>query len=371
MRQPRLFAGVYVFTCVGVLASALAVNVMGNASGLFPSPLFPPLSERAWKTRRLDDAVRADRPPKVIVLGSSRVMQIQPQYIRAITGKAAFNYGVSTATPTDYLTQLRYLLKIGCRPDLVLLGVDESSFHGKRRPEELQTLGHLGLFMEMPSSENLDILAESLRGIDLGTTLRSLSKLVGKKRSNLRRVEAAGNILLEDGYLIYCKHVRKLEDGTFDQAANIAADVGREARVALMHQSLLQPTSEKMDHFEQFLAIARAEGIEVRVVFLPLHPDYERRLFTEELSRARSAMSQNIQRTCVKYGAVYRDFTKLASYGGDPKEFYDSQHQTAINTRRMVNAIVGVTAGNALAAHLPTDSDILKHLPRVTTLTKE
>lgn len=371
MRQPKLFVGIYIFTCAGVLASAIVVNVLGNANGLFPSPLFPPLAERAWKTRRLDEAVQEGRPPKIIVLGSSRVMQIEPQYLQAITGKTAFNYGVSTATPTDYLTQLRYLLKIGCKPDMVLLGVDESAFHDERRPEELQSLGHPGLFMEVPFSENLDILAESFRGIDLRTTQRSLSRLFKNKRPVPRPVESAGNILLEDGYLIYCKHVRKMQNGTFDQAANVAADVRRADFVAVLRQSLLQPNPRKLDQFEQFLALARTEGIELRVMFLPLHPEYERRLFTEPMSRARVAMSQNLRRTCAKYGVAYRDFTELASYGGDPKEFYDAQHQTSTNTRRMVNAVVGVTVPEATAAHLPTDNYILAHLPRVTTLTTE
>lgn len=370
MRQTRLFAVVYVFACAGALASALIVNLLGNDSRLFPSPFFPASSERAWKTRRLDDAVRESRPPKIIILGSSRVMQIQPKYVQAITGKTTFNYGVSTATPTDYLTQLRYLLSIGCRPEIVLLGVDEFAFRYEYRPSEMETLGHLGLFMKMPFPENLETLVGCLRRIDLGTTRQSLSRLVRKKQPVARGIEDVGNILLEDGYLIYCNHVRKMEDGTFDQAANIASNVGREDGIAMLLESLLRPNPRKLDRFEEFLSLSRAEGIEVRVMFLPLHPDYEKQRLTEQLLQARSAMSQDLQRICTEYGVVYRDFTQLASYDGDPKEFYDAVHQTPVNTRRMVNVLFGITARDVVA-DLPTDSDILKHLPPVTTLTTE
>jgi hypothetical protein len=368
--QQRRFAGIYVATCAGALALALIVNLLGNVNNGFPSPFFPAFSERAWKTRRLDDAVRESRPPKILILGSSRVMQIEPKYVQAITGKTTFNYGVSTATPADFLAQLRYLLSIGCRPETLLVGVEERSFHHPSRSWEMETLGHLRLFMKMPFPENLDILIGSLRGISLRSTARSLERLVGMNRS-ARRIEDVDQLLLEDGYLIYCNHVRETANGTFNQAVNIAESVGREDGAAELRESVLRPDPRQLALFEEFLTLSRAEGIEVRVMFLPMHPDFERQRFTGQLSRARSAMGRNLQRICTEYDATYLDFTDLASYGGDPREFYDTIHQTPINTRRMMNVLFGIRARDDVATHLPTDSDILKHLPPVTTLTPE
>ena len=371
MKPTMWFAGIYILSCVGSLAVAFGINVLGNTTGLFPSSLFPARSERAWKTRRLDEAVRDCRPPQVIILGSSRVMQIQPKYVQAITGKTTFNYGVSTATPTDYLTQLRYLLHIGCRPEIVVLGLDEFAFHYRYKPWEIETLGHFGLFREMPFPENLDVLVRTLGRIDLGTTRLSLSRIVRRKRSVTRSIEDVGDILLDDGYLIYANDVRKMEAGTFNQAANISADIANnEGIFCILQESLLCPNPRKLDRFDEFLSLSKANGIEVRVMFMPLHPDFERQRFTEQLSQARSALNQDLQRICRKYGALYRDFTKLASYDGDPKEFYDAERQTHRNTRKMLNVLFGIKAGDIMV-DLPTDSDILKHLPPVTTLTTD
>src|SRR5690348_3987830 len=80
-----------------VLAALFAVNVVGNSTGLFPSDRNPSMAERAWKTRRVDDAVRRKREPGVMILGSSRVMQIQPAYVEGLTKEPTFNYGVSAA----------------------------------------------------------------------------------------------------------------------------------------------------------------------------------------------------------------------------------------------------------------------------------
>jgi hypothetical protein len=61
------------------------------------------------------------------------------------------------------------------------------------------------------------------------------------------------------------------------------------------------------------------------------------------------------------------DFTDLATYDGDPMQFYDAVHQTPINTRRMINVLFRLKASDAVVI-LPTDGEILKHLPPGTTL---
>ncbi len=367
MNPSKRFSGIYLLSCFGLLALAVSVNVVGNSTNLFPSSLFPPLTDRAWKTRRLDEAVRDRRPPEVIILGSSRVMQIQPKYVEAVTGKRAFNYGVAVATPIDYLTQLRYLLSIGCRPKMILLGVDEFAFRFGYGRGGAQTLGHLGLFQEMPYPENRDAIATAFESIDLGTTQDSLLRFMRKRKRNL---EDAGDVLLDDGYLIFVNFVRKKEEGTFDLAANIAADVKHEDLTGDLQDALLRQNPRKLAVFKEFLSLAQAEGIEVRVMFLPLHPDFERQRLTERLAKARLAMTQNLQTICSRYGVLYRDFTNLGSYDGDPNEFYDAVHQSPVNSRRMINALFSIKASDVVA-DLPGDSYILKHLPPVTTLTTE
>ncbi len=382
-KETKWFAGIYVLSCVGSLAVALGINALGNETGLFPSTLFPATTERAWKTRRLDETVRDGRPPKVIILGSSRVMQIQPKYVRGATGKTAFNYGVSGATPTDFLVQLRYLLKSGCRPDVVILGIDENAFAETGLSGD-ELLGHLGLFLEVPFPKNIKILASVIRRCDIGTTWASLGRLLrrvplvdrtlrglgrpGRPGNSSPKVEDADIMFLEDGYLIYCNHMRAKAEGTFDLQDGIERRVqayGEEIRAAI-----LRPDPQSRKEFERLLSLARVNGIEVRVMVTPFHPEFERKVFDAEAREARYELRQYIRNTSASFGASFADLSDLASYDGDPNQFFDAYHQTPVNTQRMVNVLFSLPA-RTVVANVPTDLEIMANPPRITSLTKE
>ena len=119
------------------------------------------------------------------------------------------------ATPTDFLAQLRYLLKIGCRPDLIIVGVDENTLISFDRPNQVGILGHVGLFLEVPCPNNLRIIGRAVSLCGPSTTRDSLLRLL-KPQPAKRNIAAVGDILLEDGYLVYCDKAREIQAGTFD-----------------------------------------------------------------------------------------------------------------------------------------------------------
>ena len=92
-----------------IYLAALAINVLGNGQGMFPSPLNPSMWERPWKARRIE-SLGVEARPEIVVLGSSRMMQVDPKQIEAITGKRAFNFAVPRARPLDFLTQVRFMV---------------------------------------------------------------------------------------------------------------------------------------------------------------------------------------------------------------------------------------------------------------------
>jgi hypothetical protein len=122
-----------------------------------------------------------------------------------------------------------------------------------------------------------------------------------------------------------------------------------------------------MQLFDQFLALARDNRISVRVMLLPLHPYYERQVMTPQLSILRDQAKRRLDAICRSRGAVFRDFTSLASYDGDPNEFWDGAHQTPENLRRMLNVAFD-DAPRFVAVRVTSDFELLEHLPAVTTL---
>jgi hypothetical protein len=165
---------------------------------------------------------------------------------------------------------------------------------------------------------------------------------------------------LEDGYLIYCHHMRAKTRGAFDLQDGIKKSPREEIRAAI-----LKPDSRSQRLFEEFLSLARANGIEVRVMVTPFHPDFERRAFDGEVREARHEVRRYLRDACASFGASFADLSDLSSYEGDPTQFYDACHQTPVNTQRMINVLFRLPA-RTVVADVPTDLEIMANLPPIT-----
>ena len=129
----------------------------------------------------------------------------------------------------------------------------------------------------------------------------------------------------------------------------------------------MRPTERKTQLFTEFLDLARANHIEVRVAFLPLHPDYEEAALTPSMRGIRAELGRELQTLCAERHCTYRDFTSLASYQGSRDEFWDGAYQTPENLRRMINVLFDLPP-EKVVAKVPTDDEILRHPPAITTL---
>jgi hypothetical protein len=384
MQRTRWFAGVYILSFAGSLLLALGINVLGNTTGRFPSSLFPATSERAWKTRRLDEAVREGHPPEVVIFGSSRAMQIQPRYVQAITGMTVFNYAVSNGTPTEGLIQLRYLLKIGCRPKVIILGVDENLFVNDQlvdlRLVRDDLLGHTGLFAEVPFFEKLRILSSSFRRCDLSTTKKSLGRLarlvpwvddvlglLGRRTTVSNQHKLPGQMFLEDGYVVHCCS----EDNNAKAARDLAVAIQKCIKkfCVPVRMAIQNPDAKSQRDFEEMLSLARANGIQVRAIVTPYHPDFERDVFDEKTWTGRRRLKDYLGTTCERLGALLTDLTDVRSFEGDPWEFLDSHHQRPRNLQRMINVAFGLPA-NSVATLVPSDREIAANPPPFNSATR-
>ena len=200
----------------------MVVNLRGNGAGLFPCKTNPSVSERPWKTRRLEEHFKHKNAPKVLVMGSSRMMQVQPPYLAAVTGKPVFNYAVSTAGPLDWLAQLRYTIKLGVKPDLIVVGVDEFAFGGVFNRYEMQLAGHWGLFKCIPLPEKLNISRNLAGMVNLQSTWASLVALTNPPSLRVRNAKRVDHLLLDDGYLIYRAKFASKAAGEYDLRKQIS-----------------------------------------------------------------------------------------------------------------------------------------------------
>jgi hypothetical protein len=80
------FALVFVVTFLLIWSAAIAVHWIGNPDGIFPSSHMPSKRELAWKVRQFERLVKQNRAPTILVLGSSRMMQVSPPQLEKILG---------------------------------------------------------------------------------------------------------------------------------------------------------------------------------------------------------------------------------------------------------------------------------------------
>jgi hypothetical protein len=360
-RRVLAFLGTFIL----VLLALLAIDILGNASALYPTSLRPSRSERAWKTRRFNDLVKSGQAPQVIILGSSRTMQIRPAYVAAITGKRVFNYGVSDAEPIDFLAILRHVLETGDKPQMLIVGMDDEAFGTRLKETQLQLASDWGLFHNLPTGEKLRIGGEAIANVNPKSVGKSVMSLL--RRPRLPVLRKANTLMLDDGYLIY----REKAILQAKRKYNVQAEAERQGRSfhrnEAEHLKGLTITPAKVELFRQFLALAKSNGIEVKVMMLPLQPTYEKATSTGSVRRLRDDVSRLVATECAAAGASYVDFRKLSDYGGDPMLFWDGVHQQPENVRRMINALFGLPPDNVVAK-LPGDLELLDHLPKVTTL---
>ena len=298
------------------------VNFLGNAQGIFPSPICPARTDRATMARQLEESCREGRGPKVIILGSSRSAGIYPKYIEAITHKRAFNGSVVSGTIVDSLATFRYAQRLGVKVDLLLLEVEEGypSWCGEVGEFQLQLLGNEGLFAEVPAPEKRQIIVRVFPAINVRSTL-----------------ESCGNLGHE--FLRSCLAVRpgKALDGIV-QGENLSAGKTSnfERNIHFQFKKNLRQWKTRrlrdarwLGYFEELLALAMADKVQVRVFFPPLHPRWEEAVYgTSRAKQDLSELLNRIRALCAKYECHCKDFSDLRSFGGKSSEFVDGTHQS-------------------------------------------
>jgi hypothetical protein len=340
----RRFAAIYVVSFLAVILLAIVINFLGNGTNLLPSPGFPSGCDRAWKARRLESLARSASPPTAIVIGSSRVTAFEPQYIEEVTDRHCFNFGVSVGCPVDYLTQFRFLLRLGIKPDLLVVGVDEWAFGHNSQCDfyDLQLVTHPGLFRQAPLIEELWILGKALKTITIKSTRTSFANLWRKAMGVPTPWDDTSDNYLDDGLSKPFSRAHQepnrrqlLVEGINDKVKFWSALVDNALKVEGM-----RPQPPMTGYFREFMALAREHGVHVYVALLPVHPVYEQQVFTPRLREIREELSVLLRDTCREFECEYRDFSSLKSFDGDPEDFIDGTHPTTRNARRMIDELL-------------------------------
>jgi hypothetical protein len=342
-RVARRFCAVFVLVFAFLLALVAVANYVVNPLAQYPPTMFRPVvvTSRAEKLRLFAALPAA---PEALILGSSRVLKLEPKYVALKTGLTCFNAGVNYAHPEDHLAWFRHYVAVHRRaPRLVLVGLDISSFSDHAAPDA-ELLGNPQLLLlirdVVPFRDRWQRWVDLVSWQQTRQSLRSLliHGVAGQFPESQEYYEP-------DGLLVYARREREIAAGTYDFAGALRSNQ-IEYEMKFADFSRLAPG--RLEIFNRFVQSCGAHGTNLVVFLTPMHPALAAHLAARTDYEARKCeLLAFLRRRSRAAGFHVVDASELPSFHGDPHAFVDGIHPLEANTRRIVDLILDDLPGDS------------------------
>ena len=226
------------------------------------------------------------RKPDVLVIGSSRAMQISSDLF---PGKQFFNASVSNAVVQDYVTIYEIYRKHGYTPSTLILGLDPwvlNSNHGITRWKELED-DYLDAMDRISGKKHFRLFKRSLIAQKYLMLLnpkyfqRSLRVIFQPEEKMKHKVtptdavEGEFPIKMSDGSYVY---ERAFREQTIDEVRASAVRIEEETRLSGF--TSLDKSSQNI--FESFIDSVQKDNVEIIFFLTPYHPAYYERILKNQ-----------------------------------------------------------------------------------------
>jgi hypothetical protein len=325
----RLFAGLVAFWIVG----QASFNWLVNPWGLYRTKLFEArvTDERHQKTALMH---QMQPPPNMLIVGSSRMMRVNPMLIAERTGLRPFNAAIPGAYPIDFYVMYRFATEELHAPlEQLLVGVDPLIFFGGEGSyRKIENNAELRRLLPSPSGLSSDIGQLSLL-VSPAQSKDGLKSLLHLLRP-ARRENTLWRVFEPDGWQSRNYQDAKREAGKWDQTAIVE----KQLKGWYMNPKKA-PTPATFTDLEALLARAAEQGVRTTVVATPTSARVKEHWRDTGFADQERQIRARLAEIAGRHGARFADYSSVENYGGDPNEFYDTIHPTAVNTRLIVEAL--------------------------------
>jgi Cyclic nucleotide-binding domain len=268
-----------------------------------------PCTDRSVKLTLID---HLSRSPQVLVLGSSRARQVDPSFLRGLTGGSGFNAAVTGGTAADAWVMTRYLAdRFGRQNRGYLWFVDAGIATNGINPQLMA-----------------DPRARPYLGGERSRSLGSVSASPCAERSRYR----------SDGSIAH-------PSGSFAPPARLAAQVAR--RVSAIRAN--PPRGGRVDPkryvwFERDIQFMNEQGARPVIVLNPIHPRIlaEFRKFGFPARKTALAYLRGLH---TRLDFVVVDAQDIRRWRGSPTEWTNATHINRRNMRRLLRYVVTHSEG--------------------------
>lgn len=341
----RAFAFVLALVLVTALAmgGVLALNVVADPYGSVGTHLFPTVTT-SDRTVKADKIEQLKEPPELVVLGSSRSMRFEPEYLEEKTGLKTFNAGVNGIGGTAdawAMTQFIHDTWPDSSPAYLWL-VDVESFV----PFEIGA-----------RTANEPRLAQYVGQASAGKGARQLARAIWENRTTLFSLETARDstrlLLFREKAKSKESKYRKqiLDDGVLKQRKWSTKEWERRwpnsiDRYSKLYRNVYKEMDPKAEeYFEKTIAFMNEQGATPLVVLTPINPKLRKILGPLGWTERHRQVVAYIESQQSAYDFIFLDLTDPTDFDVDPKQWYDGLHMTTVNTRPAIDHILEQTGG--------------------------
>jgi hypothetical protein len=337
--KPRRFVASALGGAALVLLVVGGVNAYVDPYGYTGTAAFPTaiLSDRTTKACL---AQRLTSPPRLLVLGSSRSMKIQPSYMRALTGSATFNAGVSSATPQDAWAFVNFLHdRFPAAHQRVLWMVDVEMFRPKPLDPGLLATPALSRYFSasaqwsarlsgLPTLLSWHTASDSWRVLSASLFRSSHARTHGQCTYRTNGVTQ----FTANGFRLWDIHDAARARGfTLDQG--VALTIQEYSRIYRSGYPALSPGAEHS--FARTVGLLNQWGVRPLLVLTPVQPRLLKAIGPLGWNRRHAEVVSYLRRLQGQASFDLLDASHISSFGGRPGDFYDGVHMMVPNLRRL------------------------------------
>lgn len=325
--RSRRFTWVFLILLLGGLATTAAVAVLVDPFQVFGTGRVPTdvVNERILKPEFF---LQAAPPPRAIVLGSSRVLKIDPSCVAELTGLPAFNFGLGNGNADDWRAIMSFIGEYGRAPVReLLIGVDADAFdtHTDHRmeiaPYLSKYIGHAGL--------SWDEATRLLFGEDaFESGLRTFGHYLRSVRNE------RWYYFRPDGLQFEAARDEQIRLGTYSFEAATAKQVARIEGLAADRFDQLSPT--RVASFQTIIRNAHASGATVDVFVPPMSTVLTRARSFSQIPQREADLDALLSQLERDGMLRYHRLAEVEDLGRDLTAFYDGGHMTGTTATRVL-----------------------------------
>ncbi len=325
-------------TSLMVIVCSAVLNLVIDPFDLYGLGLFPRTVMNHYQIK-LGLIQEFDPPPEALILGSSRAYALDPDVVEGTLGQRCFNFSVPSAKAETYYSILRLMLEEFDAPiDTIILAVDPETFHPtlpiQSEARYIEEYARYFVYNDAAQATVWDRIA-LLPTLDQTTeSFGSIHKLF-QKSTGVKWMDYR-----DDGYSTFTQREQEISEGTFDLQSRLDNRIGKYPERSLRLSDFTGLCEVRQRYWEDFIELCRENDITV-YAFMPVeHPQLHEFMLELGADEIFNSVSEYLGGTLAYEGWVYRDFTDIEEFDGDPDEFYDEIHLRPDNADRVLQSLM-------------------------------